>query len=80
MNMHGTENPSTWVQRWAHLIAPGGTVLGQGDSFAAGGKGFQISYRGSVAAGVFDAGAGNDNDVVLKVLKSGDHVVCGENL
>jgi SAM-dependent methyltransferase len=25
--MHGTENPSAWVQRWAHLIAPGGTVL-----------------------------------------------------
>jgi SAM-dependent methyltransferase len=27
MNMHGTENPSAWVQRWAHLIAPGSTVL-----------------------------------------------------
>jgi SAM-dependent methyltransferase len=25
--MHGTENPSAWVQRWAHLIAPGSTVL-----------------------------------------------------
>ncbi len=25
--MHGKEAPSTWVQRWAHLIAPGGTVL-----------------------------------------------------
>ena len=25
--MHGTENPSPWVQRWAHLIPAGGTVL-----------------------------------------------------
>jgi SAM-dependent methyltransferase len=25
--MHGTENPSAWLQRWAHLIAPGSTVL-----------------------------------------------------
>lgn len=25
--MHGTESPSPWVQRWAHLIAPGGNVL-----------------------------------------------------
>lgn len=25
--MHGTENPSTWLQRWAHLIAPNSTVL-----------------------------------------------------
>jgi SAM-dependent methyltransferase len=25
--MHGTENPSAWLQRWSHLIAPGSTVL-----------------------------------------------------
>ncbi|MFP8834200.1 class I SAM-dependent methyltransferase [Hydrogenophaga sp. XSHU_21] len=25
--MHGTEAPSTWVRRWSHLVAPGGTVL-----------------------------------------------------
>ena len=25
--MHGTEAPSLWIQRWAHLIAPGSTVL-----------------------------------------------------
>ncbi len=25
--MHGTENPSAWVQRWSHLIAPNSTVL-----------------------------------------------------
>ena len=24
---HGTEPPSGWVQRWAHLIKPGGSVL-----------------------------------------------------
>jgi SAM-dependent methyltransferase len=25
--MHGTENPSAWVQRWAHLIVPQSPVL-----------------------------------------------------
>ncbi len=25
--MHGTENPSAWLQRWAHLIAPDSRVL-----------------------------------------------------
>ena len=25
--MHGTENPSAWLQRWSHLIAPGSRVL-----------------------------------------------------
>lgn len=25
--MHGTEAPSLWIQRWAHLIAPGSSVL-----------------------------------------------------
>jgi SAM-dependent methyltransferase len=25
--LHGTEPPSAWVQRWSHLVAPGGTVL-----------------------------------------------------
>jgi SAM-dependent methyltransferase len=25
--MHGTESPSTWVQRWSHLVPAGGTVL-----------------------------------------------------
>ncbi len=24
---HGTEAPSLWVQRWSHLVRPGGTVL-----------------------------------------------------
>jgi len=25
--MHGTEAPSNWVRRWAHLVAPAGPVL-----------------------------------------------------
>jgi SAM-dependent methyltransferase len=25
--MHGTDTPSPWVQRWAHLVPAGGTVL-----------------------------------------------------
>jgi SAM-dependent methyltransferase len=27
MSMHGVGEPSEWVRQWAHLIAPGGTVL-----------------------------------------------------
>ncbi|MDP3170278.1 MAG: class I SAM-dependent methyltransferase [Polaromonas sp.] len=27
MNSHGTEAPSDWVQRWSHLVRPGGSVL-----------------------------------------------------
>jgi SAM-dependent methyltransferase len=27
MSPHGSEAPSDWVQRWSHLIRPGGTVL-----------------------------------------------------
>ena len=26
-SMHGTEEPSAWVQRWSHLLPAGGTVL-----------------------------------------------------
>jgi SAM-dependent methyltransferase len=26
-SFHGTEPPSRWVQRWSHLVAPGGAVL-----------------------------------------------------
>ena len=25
--MHGTESPSPWIQRWTHLVPPGGAVL-----------------------------------------------------
>lgn len=25
--LHGNEAPSAWVQRWSHLVRPGGTVL-----------------------------------------------------
>lgn len=25
--MHGTEQPSAWIRRWSHLVAPGGAVL-----------------------------------------------------
>lgn len=27
MNLHGTEDPSPWVQRWSHLVPAGGPVL-----------------------------------------------------
>ena len=25
--VHGSAEPSDWVQRWSHVVAPGGTVL-----------------------------------------------------
>lgn len=27
LSLHGSEAPSDWVQRWSHLVRPGGTVL-----------------------------------------------------
>lgn len=27
MNLHGTEPPSPWIQRWSHLVAPASEVL-----------------------------------------------------
>ncbi|MDP1954278.1 MAG: class I SAM-dependent methyltransferase [Polaromonas sp.] len=27
LSPHGSEAPSAWVQRWSHLVRPGGTVL-----------------------------------------------------
>jgi SAM-dependent methyltransferase len=27
LGMHGTEEPSPWIRRWADLVLPGGTVL-----------------------------------------------------
>lgn len=27
LSAHGSEPPSDWVQRWSHLVCPGGTVL-----------------------------------------------------
>ena len=27
MSPHGSEAPSAWIQRWSHLVRPGGTVL-----------------------------------------------------
>jgi len=27
LSTHGSEAPSDWVQRWSHLVRPGGTVL-----------------------------------------------------
>lgn len=27
LHPHGSEAPSAWVQRWSHLVRPGGTVL-----------------------------------------------------
>ena len=27
LSTHGSEAPSAWVQRWSHLVRPGGTVL-----------------------------------------------------
>lgn len=47
---HGSAEPSDWVQRWAHLIAPGGTVLD-----VACGSGRHMAYlaqRGHAVTGI----------------------------
>lgn len=48
--MHGTETPSTWLQRWAHLIAPQSRVL---DVACGAGRHMRfLAARGHTARGV----------------------------
>ena len=48
--MHGTEAPSSWIQRWAHLIAPGSCVL---DLACGAGRHMQhLAGRGHAVTGV----------------------------
>ena len=48
--LHGTQPPSSWIQKWAHLIAPQGTVL---DVACGAGRHMQfLAERGHAVTGV----------------------------
>jgi SAM-dependent methyltransferase len=48
--MHGTETPSEWIGRWAHLVPPGGSVL---DVACGGGRHMRFfAARGHAVTGV----------------------------
>ena len=48
--LHGTEPPSLWIQKWAHLVAPHGTVL---DVACGAGRHMQfMAERGHAVTGV----------------------------
>jgi SAM-dependent methyltransferase len=48
--LHGTQPPSTWIQQWAHLIAPQGSVL---DVACGAGRHMQfLAQRGHAVTGV----------------------------
>jgi SAM-dependent methyltransferase len=48
--LHGTQAPSAWIQKWAHLIAPNGTVL---DVACGAGRHMQfLAERGHAVTGV----------------------------
>lgn len=48
--LHGTQPPSPWIQKWAHLIAPEGTVL---DVACGAGRHMQfLAERGHAVTGV----------------------------
>lgn len=48
--LHGTQPPSLWIQKWAHLVAPQGTVL---DVACGAGRHMQfLAERGHAVTGV----------------------------
>ena len=48
--MHGTEAPSSWIQRWSHLLTPGCTAL---DIACGGGRHMQwLSSKGHAVLGL----------------------------
>lgn len=68
--MHGTENPSAWLQRWAHLIAPGSRVLD-----VACGAGRHMRYlaaQGHAAVGV------DRNPEAVALAKAYGEVTCAD--
>lgn len=68
--MHGTENPSAWVQRWAHLIAPNSTVLD-----VACGAGRHLRYLAALGHRV--TGVDRNPEAVAMAQASGE-VVCAD--
>jgi SAM-dependent methyltransferase len=68
--MHGTENPSAWVQRWAHLIEPGSAVLD-----VACGAGRHMRYL--AARGHHVTGVDRNPEAVAMAQASGQ-VICAD--
>lgn len=68
--MHGTENPSAWLQRWSHLIAPGSTVLD-----VACGAGRHMRFL--AALGHLVTGVDRNPDAVTMAQSSGE-VICAD--
>lgn len=68
--MHGTENPSAWLQRWAHLIAPSSTVLD-----VACGAGRHLRYLSALGHSV--TGVDRNSEALALAQKHGQ-VVCAD--
>ena len=68
--MHGTENPSAWLQRWAHLMDPGSTVLD-----VACGAGRHMRYLASLGHRV--TGVDRNPEAVALAQASGP-VICAD--
>lgn len=68
--MHGTENPSAWLQRWAHLIAPASRVL---DVACGAGRHMQyLAELGHTACGV------DRNPQALALAQAHGEVTCAD--
>ena len=68
--MHGTENPSAWLQRWAHLIAPDSRVL---DVACGAGRHMRwLSAQGHPVTGV------DRNPEAVAMAQSSGEVICAD--
>jgi SAM-dependent methyltransferase len=70
MNMHGTENPSAWLQRWGHLIAQNSTVLD-----VACGAGRHLRYLASLGHRVTGV---DRNPEAVAMAQSNGPVICAD--
>lgn len=68
--MHGTENPSSWLKRWSHLIAPDSTVLD-----VACGAGRHMRYLKTLGHRV--TGVDRNRDALAVASASGE-VICAD--
>ena len=68
--MHGTENPSAWLQRWAHLIAPHHRVL---DVACGAGRHMRfLAAQGHTALGV------DRNPEAVSLAQAYGEVICAD--
>jgi SAM-dependent methyltransferase len=80
--MHGTQEASSWVRRWSHLVRPGGTVL---DVACGGGRHMRwFAGRGHAVTGVDRspgtlAEAAQAGEVVLADIENGPWPFAGRS-